>query len=127
MTAATRLALSTPFALLLIQYFDFGMGLHADTTIPAFWKNHGLREVFFAFILCGVSLNFIWSKVNRTKLKVIGFIGFPLIASFWVLNYLVGFGSFADYKTDFIAHVVEAVLFPVGYFMALSTLPVKEK
>ena len=117
----TRITLTVPFALILIQYLDFTMLLFEDRTIPEFWQNHGLREALFATVLCAVVLNHLWStKVDQYKLRLIMILGAPLVFGFWIFELIVGFDPNGDYQDITLYHAVEAVTFVIGYFMALS-------
>ena len=128
MHTATRITLTVPFIILFFQYMNFTDLLFADASIPPFWKNHGLREAIFAATLCFVILNLIWStKVTAFKLRMIGMLGLPLVFAFWIGDMLVGFDPLGNFQTQSLAHAVAAILFVVGYFMAVSTGKPKKK
>ena len=128
MHLATRITLTVPFIILFILYVNFTDLLFGDASIPPFWKNHGLREAIFAATLCVVILNLIWStKVTTFKLRMVGMLGLPLVFAFWIGDMLVGFDPLGNFQTESLAHAVAAILFVVGYFMAVSTGKPKKK
>ena len=127
MTFMTRIVLSTPFVLALIDYLQFGAVVLANKSVDAFWQNHAMRETIYAIVISGIILNFIWSKINRLKLMLIAAFGIPFILSFWLANFSVGFGVSPIAQSSFVNHILQVVLFGIGYAMALSTPPQKAK
>lgn len=121
MHGITRITLTVPFALILIQYLNFVLMLLEDPAIPEFWQNHGLREAIFASVLCAVVLNHLWStKVDQYRLRLIMLLGAPLVFGFWVAELIVGFDPAGNLQDITLYHTVEAVTFVIGYFMAVS-------
>ena len=121
MHGITRITLTVPFALILIQYLDFVMLLFEDLTIPEFWQNHGLREALFATVLCAVVLNHLWStKVDQYRLRLIMLLGAPLVFGYWIAELIVGFDPNGNFQDITLYHAVQAVTFVIGYFMAVS-------
>jgi len=121
MHGITRITLTVPFALILIQYLDFVLLLFEDPAIPEFWQNHGLREALFATVLCAVVLNHLWStQVDQYRLRLIMLLGAPLVFGFWIAELIVGFDPTGNFQEITLYHTVEAVTFVIGYFMAVS-------
>ncbi len=117
----TRIVLSAPFALILIDYLSFFGTVMEDEFLDSFWQNHALRETIFAFIMAGVALNYIWSTaLTPAKLAMVAIMAVPLILGFWVATALVGFGDSEILRATYINHVAQVVLFVVGYFMVLT-------
>ncbi len=114
----SRIALSSPFALVLIEYLSYIFSVMANSSIDNYQQNHALRETIFAIIIAGVALNFIWStEVTRGKLMLIACMGAPLIFGFWIATWTVGFGETQAYRAVYVTHIAQVVLFVVGYLM----------
>ncbi len=123
MTFISRLVLSAPFVLALVDYLEFGAVVLANENVDAFWQNHAMRETIYAVVIAGVILNFIWSTITPMKLMMIAVFGTPFVLSFWVANFSVGYGASPIAQMSFANHLAQVVLFGVGYAMALSTKP----
>jgi len=121
MPYVTRIVLSAPFALILIEYLSFFQTVMEDDLIDSFWRNHALRETIFAVIMTGVALNFIWSAVlTPIKLTLVAIMAVPLILGFWVATWIVGFGDAEILQATYVNHIAQVVLFVIGYLMVLT-------
>ena len=120
MSFITRLVLTIPITLSLLQYFVLGMSVIGNPEVASFWGNHALRESIFAMFLGAVVLNHIWSNANPPRVGLIALFGSPLIFGFWLANFSIGFGDFALYQNVYLNHVMQAVLFIVGLLMVMS-------
>ncbi len=125
MTIISRIVLSAPFILALIDYLQFGAVVLANETVDAFWQNHAMRETIYAVVISGVILNFIWSTITPMKMMMIAVFGAPFVLSFWIADFAVGHGDAPIAQESFANHLVQILLFAVGYAMALSTKPQK--
>jgi len=125
MTLISRIVLSAPFVLALVDYLQFCTIVLTNQTVDAFWQNHTLQETIYAVVISGVILNFIWSTITPMKLMLIAVFGTPFVLSFWLANFAVGYGTSPIAQISFANHLAQVVLFAVGYAMAISTKPPK--
>ena len=125
MTFISRIVLSAPFVLALIDYLQFGSIVLANESVDPFWQNHAMREAIYAVVIAGVILNFIWSTITPMKMTLIAVFGTPFVLSFWLANISVGFGASPIAQTAFVNHMAQVMLFGIGYTMALATKPQK--
>jgi len=121
MSFFTRLVLSAPFVLILVQYVSYAYSVVGHAEVDSFWQNHALRESLFAAAVAAVSLNLIWStKVTQGKLVLVAALGAPLILGFWIATLIVGFGDVTAYRPTYIFHLAQLVLFIIGFLMVAT-------
>ena len=121
MTALSRLTLTAPFVLIIVEYLNHAYDIFNNPALQPFWKNHGLRESLFAVALSGVVLNWIWSSSAESKLRMIGFFGTPMILAYWVFGGMVGFDPYDETRSLYLLHIAETTIFIIGYLMVLTS------
>ncbi len=126
MTALSRLTLTAPFVLIIVEYCNHAYDIYNNPALQPFWKNHGLRESLFAIVLSGVVLNYIWSNDAPQKMKMIGLFGAPLVLAYWVFGSIVGFDPYDETRGLYLLHLAETIIFIVGYLMVLSSQSAKK-